>query len=187
VQSLPTAEQRLQGTQSGTLADVHTSNNIYESVREVKVGGISVLDMRWTISVPPGHLSVVQVEAYRSATTENDDFQFAYSTDGVNFQNMLVVSKTNDDNLAQYFALPLNFSGTITIRAQDTNRVSGGNLDTLFVDFIRVLTSDPADCNDLAAAVSPAANEGPAGAPTCSDSLDNNCDGRLDGNDANCR
>jgi hypothetical protein len=187
VQSVPTSEQTVQGTQTGVLADVQTSNNVYQSIREVRVNNISVLDKRWTLNVPAGHLSVVQVEAYRSATTENDNYQFAYSTDGVNFTNMFIVGKAADDNLAQYYALPLNFSGTITIRAQDTNRTTGGNLDTLFVDFIQVLTSDPADCNDLAALVNPATNEGPIGAPTCSDTIDNNCDGRLDGNDANCR
>jgi len=187
VQTVAASQQLLQGTLTGVLADTQSSNNVYESIREARVSAISVLDMRWSFTIPARHLAVVQVEAYRPATTENDNYQFAYSTDGVNFINMLIVSKATDDNLAQYFALPLNYSGPLTIRAQDTNRVSGGTQDTLFVDFIGVITSDPADCNDRAAAVSPAANEGPVGAPTCSDTIDNNCDGRLDGNDANCR
>ena len=76
---------------------------------------------------------------------------------------------------------------TVIIRARDTNRTSGNTLDTLSVDQIRVLSSDPADCNDLNASINPAANEGPPGAPTCSDLVDNNCDGRVDGGDANCR
>jgi hypothetical protein len=57
----------------------------------------------------------------------------------------------------------------------------------LFVDQIRIITSDPADCDNRAAAINPAVNEGPPGAATCSDLVDNNCDGRIDVNDANCR
>ncbi len=187
IQTLASAEQRLQGTQTGTLASMQSSDNTYEAIKEIRVNNISVLDMRWTFGLPAGHLAVVYVEAYRSASTDGDNFQFSYSTDGTSFTNMFVVKKTADDNLAQYFALPLSLSGTITIRAQDTNRTSGTPLDTLFVDQIRIVTSDPADCNDLAASINPAANEGPAGAPTCSDLIDNNCDGRVDSNDANCR
>jgi len=127
------------------------------------------------------------VEACQSANTEGDNFQFAYSTDGTNFTNALIVRKTADDNLPQYFALPLLTSGTITIRVRDTNRSTGTVLDTLFVDQIRIITSDPADCNDRAASINPSINEGPPGAATCSDLVDNNCDGRVDALDANCQ
>jgi len=187
IQTLASAEQRLQGTQTGTLASMQSSDNTYEAIREVKVNNISVLDMRWTFSLPSGHLAVVYVEAYRSASSDGDNYQLSYSTDGTNYTNMFIVKKTADDNLAQYFSLPFSLSGAITIRAQDTNRTSGTALDTLYVDQIRIITSDPADCNDRAALINPAANEGPAGAPTCSDLIDNNCDGRVDSNDANCR
>jgi Thrombospondin type 3 repeat/Putative metal-binding motif len=187
IQTVASSEQRLQGTQTGNLASMQSSDNSYEAITEAKIGNVSLLDMRWTFTVPAGHLSVVFVEAYKSVSTEGDDYQFSYSTDGTTFINMLVVNKTADDNLAQYFSLPPGTSGTITIRTQDTNRTSGNKLDTLFVDQIRITTSDPADCNDLAASVNPAVNEGPPGSPVCSDSVDNNCDGRLDANDANCR
>jgi hypothetical protein len=187
IQTLATAEQRLQGTQTGTLSSMQSSDGLYEAIKEAKVNNISVIDMRWTFSVPAGHLAVVYVEAYQSTSTDGDNFQFAYSTDGTNFTGALVVRKTADDNLAQYFALPLSAGGTGTIRAQDTNRSSGTALDTLFVDQIRIITSDPADCDDRAAAINPAVNEGPPGAATCSDLVDNNCDGRVDVNDANCR
>ena len=36
------------------------------------------------------------------------------------------------------------------------------------------------DCDDANAAVHPGVVEGPAGAPVCSDLIDNNCDGRID-------
>jgi hypothetical protein len=43
------------------------------------------------------------------------------------------------------------------------------------------------DCNDNNAAVNPAATEGPYGDPTCSDTLDNDCDGLVDAADEGCR
>ncbi len=43
------------------------------------------------------------------------------------------------------------------------------------------------DCDDANAAVNPGATEGPAGDATCSDGLDNNCNGLTDGDDPNCR
>ncbi len=187
LQILANAEQRLQGTQTGTLTSMQSADNSYEAITEAKVQNVSVLDMRWTFSVPSRHLAVVLVEAFQGQSADGDNFQFSYSTDGVSFTNMLVVHKTADDDLQQYFALPFFTSGTITVRAQDTNRATGNLLDTLFVDQIRIVVSDPADCNDRNASINPAANEGPAGAATCSDLIDNNCDFRVDSADANCR
>jgi hypothetical protein len=43
------------------------------------------------------------------------------------------------------------------------------------------------DCNDGDAAVNPGATEGPPGDPTCSDSLDNDCNGAVDGLDPACQ
>ncbi|NMB77054.1 MAG: DUF11 domain-containing protein [Myxococcales bacterium] len=43
------------------------------------------------------------------------------------------------------------------------------------------------DCDDSNASVNPAASEGPLGQPTCQDSLDNDCDSRIDGQDTGCQ
>ncbi|NMB74601.1 MAG: matrixin family metalloprotease [Myxococcales bacterium] len=43
------------------------------------------------------------------------------------------------------------------------------------------------DCNDNNVAVNPGATEGPSGTPTCSDSIDNDCDGATDTADSTCR
>jgi len=187
IQVVALSEQRSQGTQTGTLASMQTSDNMYEAIKEIKTGNVSLLEMEWFFNVAAGHLAVVYVEAFQSASADGDNFQFSYSTDGSNFTDMFVVSKTVDDDLAQYYTLPPFVRGTVIIRARDTNRTSGNTLDTLSVDQIRVLSSDPADCNDLNTSINPAANEGPPGAPTCFDLVDNNCDGRVDGGDANCR
>jgi len=47
-------------------------------------------------------------------------------------------------------------------------------------------TCGGSDCDDSDPAVNPGAVEGPAGDPTCSDGLDNDCDGDLDAADPNC-
>ncbi|MFQ5877089.1 MAG: putative metal-binding motif-containing protein, partial [Acidobacteriota bacterium] len=186
IETVAVSEQIVEGTRTGTLADSQASDDIYEAIEEIRVNNVSLLDARWSFDVPAGRLSVVFVEAFHSSNSEGDDFALSYSTNGVTFIDMFTVTKTIDDNRAQYFALPAGTSGTIVIRASDTNRTSGRRLDILFVDRIHVVTSDPADCDDLDPAVHPAVNEGPPGAATCSDGIDNNCDGRIDAADANC-
>ncbi len=42
------------------------------------------------------------------------------------------------------------------------------------------------DCDDNDSDVNPGATEGPAGDPTCEDSIDNDCDGRIDSYDWDC-
>ncbi len=54
------------------------------------------------------------------------------------------------------------------------------------MDHLSIRTDYPADCNDLSAQARPGGTEGPAGNPTCSDGLDNNCDGLLDAADPGC-
>jgi hypothetical protein len=185
-EAVATSEQIIEGTATGSFADTLLSDDVYEQIVEVVISNISVLDVRWTLSVPGGVLSLLFVEAHHSTDTEGDDFIFSYSTDGTNFTDMFIVTKTADDGLAQYFALPPGLTGAITVRAMDLNRIRGKKLVTLFVDQIRIVTSDPADCDDLAPSVNASVNEGPPGAPTCSDGIDNNCDARLDAADANC-
>jgi predicted outer membrane repeat protein len=187
VTTVAASQSVVRGTLSGALADMQTSNDVYESIQETKSSNISGLEMRWTFTIPAKHLSVVYVEARQSASTDGDNFRFAYSTNGMNFIDMFTVKKTSDNNTPQYFALPLNISGSIVIRALDTNRASGNTLDTLYVDRIHIVGSDPADCNDLSSAINPAVFEGPLGAGVCSDAVDNNCDTKIDANDEDCK
>jgi len=45
---------------------------------------------------------------------------------------------------------------------------------------------EPLDCDDTNPDVNPGATEGPGGDPTCSDSLDNDCDGLTDSDELSC-
>ena len=64
----------------------------------------------------------LSVEAFHDANSEGDDFVFSCSTDGINFTDLITVTKTSDDNTAQIAPLPAGVSGTVYIRVRDTDR-----------------------------------------------------------------
>jgi hypothetical protein len=106
------------GTVSGTYTATQASDNSYESITEIESGSV-----------------LFYVEAYHSANSEGDDFIFAYSTDNVNFTDMVTVTKTTDDNVAQSFVLPNTLSGTVYVRVTDTDSSQGNKaLDTVYID-----------------------------------------------------
>ncbi|UCE06096.1 MAG: T9SS type A sorting domain-containing protein, partial [bacterium] len=68
------------------------------------------------------------------------DFVFSYSTDNVDYSDMVTVTKTADDDAYQTYELPSSLSGTTYIRVVDTNHKKGkSNLDIIYIDqmFIR--------------------------------------------------
>ena len=50
---------------------------------------------------------------------------FSYSTDGINFTDLITVTKTSDDNTAQLAPLPAGVTGTVYIRVVDADRTVG--------------------------------------------------------------
>jgi hypothetical protein len=134
------ADLPVSGTVSGSYLDAQASNNGYEAITEVESGGkpskrYSYLEHTWTVDVTGGSSVTFYVEAYKTANSEGDNFVFAYSTDNVNFTDMVTVSKTSDDNVAQSFVLPGSLSGTVYIRVKDTNQSQGNrSLDTVYID-----------------------------------------------------
>lgn len=127
------------GTRSGSLAETALSDNVYEILIEGLTGGVnqySAMTHYWTFHVAPGaDLLTFNLEAYRTVSADSDGFQFHYSSDGVSWTKMLNISKTGDNDALQSYSLPTNLSGTIYIRATDTNRTSGNvSIDSLFVD-----------------------------------------------------
>ena len=132
---------------SGSIADTVSNDDIYEVLTEEESNGkpssrTSLLEHEWSFSLAGGGTSVVfYVEAHHSANNEGDDFVFAYSTDGVNYTNMVTVTKTADNNTAQWYALPANTSGTVYVNVQDTDRSQGNRqLDSLYVDALFIVT-----------------------------------------------
>ena len=128
------------GSVAGSYVDTQASDNGYESITEVESGGKpsnrhSLLEHKWTVNVTGGNSVTFYVEAYKTANSEGDDFIFSYSTDNVNFTDMVTVTKTADDNVAQSYALPNTLSGTVYIRVTDSDSTAGQKvLDTVTID-----------------------------------------------------
>jgi hypothetical protein len=140
-------ETTVAGTVNGSYADTTASDNVYEAITEVESGGKpskrhSFLSHTWTVDIGAGGSPVLYVEAYHTANGEGDDFEFAYSSDNVNFTTVVTVSKTSDDDTAQIAALPGGLSGAVYIRVTDTDSTQGNNsLDTVYVDELYIETS----------------------------------------------
>ncbi|GAA5497575.1 hypothetical protein Rhal01_03771 [Rubritalea halochordaticola] len=127
----------------GSYLDTHASDNVYEVLQENKTSGkpssrVSSLEHTWSFDIGAGGVLVeLSVEAFHDANSEGDDFVFSYSTDGINFTDLITVTKTSDDNTAQIAPLPAGVSGTVYIRVRDTDRTVGnGNQETLSIDHL---------------------------------------------------
>ncbi|HBG26964.1 MAG: hypothetical protein A2Y10_15285 [Planctomycetes bacterium GWF2_41_51] len=143
-------------TRLGTYGDTNANNNFSERLTELDNGSYSYLEHKWKFNVTGGSdLTITfNVQAFHSPNSENDNFVFAYSTDGVNYIDMLTVTKTNDDGNWQTYTLPNDINGTIYVRAMDTDKTQGNRyLDTLHVDymFIRTMINDTLQSQDIGA------------------------------------
>jgi subtilisin family serine protease len=171
---LADADLPVAGTVTGTYADTHASDNVYQILREVLSGGkansrCSYLEHKWTVSVAGGTSVTLFVEAHHSVSTDGDHFVFAYSTDGSAFSDALTVTKTADDDAPQSAVLPASVAGTVFIRVRDTDRTARHtSLDTLYVDrlFIR---SEGVDARPPEPAAGPSPATGATGVSTFAD------------------
>ncbi len=136
------------GTVTGTYTDTQTSNNVYEQITEILSSGgkpssrYSYLEHKWTVPVTAGSRIELHVEGFRTNSSDGDNFQFQYSTDGVNFTAVTLPDLPFSDNNSDVQAvLPSTLSGTVTIRVVDTNRAPGGQfLDTVSIDELWIRT-----------------------------------------------
>ena len=146
-----TSESNVDGSVSGTLAVTQSSNNVYEAITEkLSSGGsaaskFSELEHRWTINVSSaGSKTELHVEAFRSSSTDGDDFRFEYSTDGgASFTAVSMPSlPLADNNIDLVGTLLPGISGNVIVRVVDTDRTAGHQtLDTVSIDdlWIRVV------------------------------------------------
>ena len=145
IDAVANGESTVSGTRTGSFLNTQAADTVYESIQEVQSGGKvsrrkSFLEHRWTIDVQPGSLITFHLKAYQSPSTDGDHFNFAYSTDGTTYTNMLAVTRTVDNGTYQTFSLPSSLAGRTFIRVRDSNRTPGKrSRDTVFVDhlFIR--------------------------------------------------
>jgi hypothetical protein len=165
------ADIAVAGTVSGSYTDTQVSDNGYESITERQSGGnpnnrYSYLEHKWTVNVTGGQSVTFYVEAYQSASTDGDNFIFAYSTNDSSYTNMLTVTKTADDDAYQSYVMPASLSGTVYIRVVDTDQTQGNKtLDTISIDHMFIMSAapgppdtDPPTPNPATFAVPPAAD-----------------------------
>ncbi len=150
-----------EGLVSGGFANTHSDDGSVQSITEQESNGNpsrrrSSLSHRWTfLNVSPGTSMTLTANAWSNGSSDNDDFQFAWSTDGSSYTNAFVVSSTSSVN-SQSVALPAGLSGTVYIQVTDTDNTQGNRaLDTVFVDYLVIRADNtpvtpPADPTTLA-------------------------------------
>ena len=104
------------------------------------------------------------LNASASDSGEGDSFVFSYSTDGLNYQDMLVISGANNSGTYYTFAMPNDTLGAVDVRVVDTDRTTGNNLkDSISIDhmFIRsdILDGTPPPAPTLLTATAVSANQ----------------------------
>lgn len=133
--SLANSELTVAGTLTGNMFDADSSDDVYESITETLGSNTSELEHKWAFPVSAATESTFYVEAYHSANSEGDGFVFAYSTNDVDYTDMLTVTKTGDDDELQFHVLPSGIGGTVYVRVRDGDRTAGNNqLDTVYID-----------------------------------------------------
>jgi hypothetical protein len=146
VEYLATGDVEGSAAVSGNYINTHDSDNVYQVLTELESKGkpgnrYSYLEHQWVFDVVGGESITLFVEAHHSSNGEGDDFVFGYSEDGINFIDVMAVTKTADDDNPQAVALPSTLNGPVYLRVVDTDATPGNNaLDSLLVDemFIRV-------------------------------------------------
>lgn len=157
IASVADSEVPVLGSVSGAFTNMDASDNSYQTITEVVDGSTSALEHKWVFTVASAELVTFYVEAYRSANAEGDDMVFAYSTDDVNYIDMVTVTKTADDDTAQYYALPSGTSGTVYVRLIDADRVGGNTqLDSISIDELLIVSEESTVAPSIAAAPWPA-------------------------------
>ncbi len=132
-----------EGTVSGGISNTHFDDNtLLQTITEQESGGKpskrrSSLSHRWTFSnVASGTSITLTANAWSSGSSDNDNFQFQWSTDGSSYTDAFEVSSTSSGN-QQSAMLPSNLSGTVYVRVIDTDSTQGNRaLDTVSVDYL---------------------------------------------------
>ena len=147
VDDVANGEIAVSGTIGGSYPDTHSDDDGYQTVRERESGGKpadrhSFLEHKWTFDVAGGTAVTLHVQAHQTASTDGDNFVFAWSTDDANYTDAVTVTKTADDDLYQTASIPTSVSGTVYVRVRDTDQTQGNRaLDTIFVDHLFIRSS----------------------------------------------
>ncbi len=143
----------VEGTVTGAYMDTWVDDGVYEVITERDSGGkpsnrYSYLEHKWTFHVTGGTAVTFSLNAYHDESTDGDDFSFAYSTNDVDYVELLTLMDTSADGGFQSAPLPPATHGTVYIRVVDTDRTPGNRvMDSVYIDhmFIRseTMPGDP--------------------------------------------
>ncbi len=130
---------------TGSYLNTHYSDDSYMEIQEKQSGGkpsnrYSYLEHKWIIPVTGGlQYYEFALEAHHTDNSEGDDFVFAYSLDDASYTDMMLVTKTVDDDSYQYYVLPTSISGNVYIRVKDMDQSQGNiNLDSILVNHMYI-------------------------------------------------
>jgi len=130
--STAVGEMTVSGKVSGDYSDTNDSDNKYEAITEVDGN----LEHIWFYDVEPGDFVQFSVEAHYDPESDSS-FIFSYSTDGLNYSDILTVTKTEDNNSCQQSELPVSTAGRVYIRLKNiANPKSKSTTDTIYIDKI---------------------------------------------------
>ena len=133
---------------AGSFVSTQASDDVAEELREMLTSGSpktrkSMLEHAWRFDVTAGNNYELAVEAWHTPNTEHDDFRFSFSRDDVSYTPLLTVTAVADTDTVQATSIPVDASGPIYIRVEDTDETAGGKVaDSLFVDSLAVLSDD---------------------------------------------
>jgi hypothetical protein len=125
-------EMTISGKVSGDYSDTNDSDNKYEAITEVNGN----LEHIWFYDVEPGDFVQVSIEAHHNPKGDNSCV-FSCSTDGINYIDILTVTKTEGNNSCQQSELPVSTAGRVYIRLKNiANPISKTTPNTIYIDKI---------------------------------------------------
>lgn len=144
------AENTVAGVKiSGGISSLFAGDNSYEVLQEAvnvpNKNGYSILEHVWTFNLGNAVSAEFYVEAFKTVSSDGDDFRFSYSTDGVLYTDMLTVTALEDTDVPQVYIFPVSPTGTVYIKVSDTNHTRATqSLDILYVDQLYIFASEGA-------------------------------------------
>ncbi|MEJ2511395.1 MAG: Ig-like domain-containing protein, partial [Anaerolineales bacterium] len=163
IDTVASSEVSVAGTVSGDYLLTTQDGGGAQSITERVSGGkpnlrYSYLEHKWVFNLPQGNLVTLYAKAWSGGSTDQDQFDFAYSTNDVDYFEMFSVVNTTPEGYVS-FILPAGTQGTVYVRVKDSNRTSGNlNLDTIYIDHLYIQSEvipgsspdDPTDLNAVA-------------------------------------
>jgi hypothetical protein len=137
------AETTSQGVVTGDMSlTADDIDDTYETIVEAQSGNRNftwfLLTHQWQFNIlQPGDNVTFCVEAHQVG---NENYVFSYSLDGASYIDMLVLTKTVDDDQVQEYALPAGLTGTVYVRVTDSNtdKNEPGPADSILVDVLSI-------------------------------------------------